>query len=489
MSATSIDPRAAEASIGTLFADSVVPTLTEYIRIPNKSPAFDPDWQQRGHMARALELIAAWCRRQPIPGMRIETFEPPGRTPLLYIEVPGTVEDTVLLYGHMDKQPEMTGWSDGLGPWQPVLRGDRLYGRGGADDGYATFAALAALRVLAEQRLPRARCVVLIEACEESGSVDLPYYIEDLGERIGRPSLIVCLDSGAGDYERLWCTTSLRGLVNATLGADVLREGVHSGASGVVPSTFRIVRMLLSRLEDEATGTIRPAWLYADIPAERIEQTREMARVVGENVFGHYSWLPGARPVTDDPVELLLNRTWRPQLAVTGAAGLPAIENAGNVLRAGTAVRLSLRLPPRVDSARARALLEELLTANPPYGASVRFESPEASDGWDAPPLAPWLAEALAASSQSFFGKPAVYMGEGGTIPFMAMLGARFPDTQFMITGVLGPESNAHGPNEFLHLPTARKIACCVADVIARHATRPATAAGSESVRRGMPAR
>ncbi|MBN1239024.1 MAG: M20 family metallopeptidase [Gammaproteobacteria bacterium] len=468
-----IDAGQARALVENLFEDSIVPALVEYIRIPNKSPAFDPDWERNGHMDAAMALIVEWCRAQPLDGMSLEVVRLPGRTPLLFIEVPGRAEDTVLLYGHMDKQPEMTGWSDGLGPWQPVLRGDRLYGRGGADDGYAAFASLAALRVLQEQGVPHARCVVLIEGSEESGSDDLPHYIEHLRERIGTPSLVVCLDSGAGDYERLWCTTSLRGLVNGNLHVGVLRDGVHSGeASGVVPSSFRVLRMLLNRLEDQDSGRIRPEWLHTDIPAQRVEQAREMARVLGAGVSGHYPWLAGTRPVTDEPVELLLNRTWRPQLAVTGAAGLPDLPSAGNVMRAGTALRLSLRLPPGVRAADAQSRLTELLTEDPPYGAAVRFESREASDGWNAPPLADWLGQALEDASLTWFGKPVVHMGEGGTIPFMAMLGEQFPDAQFMITGVLGPESNAHGPNEFLHVPTAKKLTCCVADVIRRHALR-----------------
>jgi acetylornithine deacetylase/succinyl-diaminopimelate desuccinylase-like protein len=418
-----------------------------------------------------MDLIVDWCRSHALPGMQLEVVRLPGRTPLLFIEIPGTVDDTVVLYGHMDKQPEMTGWSEGLGPWEPVLRGDRLYGRGGADDGYSTFASLAALKILQEQGIAHARCVVMIEACEESGSPDLPAYIDRLRDRIGTPSLVVCLDSGAGNYEQLWCTTSLRGMIGGNLHVDVLREGVHSGAaSGIVPSSFRILRSLLSRLEDERTGEVRPEWLYVDIPAQRIEQAQAMANVLGNGVWDHFPWCEGMRPVSDDAVELLLNHTWRPQLAITGANGLPTLGSAGNVLRPGTAVRVSLRLPPGVDGAAAQARLTELLTRDPPYGAKVRFESAEANDGWDAPELAPWLEAALMEASQAYFGKPAMYMGEGGTIPFMAMLGEKFPNSQFLITGVLGPESNAHGPNEFLHVPTARKLSCCVAETLRRHA-------------------
>ena len=468
-----LDVERAAGLAAQLYTASIVPTLVEYIKIPNRSPGFDPDWERNGHMGRAMDLIVAWCRARRIAGMRIEVVQLPGRTPLLFIEVPGAVDDTVLLYGHMDKQPEITGWAEGLGPWQPVLRGDRLYGRGGADDGYSTFASLAAIEVLQDQNIPHARCIVIIEACEESGSGDLTAYIEHLRERIGTPSLVVCLDSGAADYERLWSTTSLRGMVIGNLRVDVLREGVHSGeASGIVPSSFRIARSLLDRLEDAQTGRILPEWLYAPIPEQRVAQARAMAGALGDGIASHYPWRGGTRPVTADPAELILNRTWRPQLAITGADGLPALGSAGNVLRAGTALKVSLRVPPGVDAETAKTRLVRLLTDDPPYGADVRFESAEANDGWNAPTLAPWLEAVLRESSQAYFGAPAGYMGEGGTIPFMAMLGQRFPEAQFLITGVLGPESNAHGPNEFLHVPTARKLTCCVAETIRAHALR-----------------
>jgi acetylornithine deacetylase/succinyl-diaminopimelate desuccinylase-like protein len=470
-----IDARKAESLTKSLFDDSIVAALIEYIKIPNKSPAFDPEWERNGYMRDAMNLLVEWCRGNRLEDMQLEVVHLPGRTPLLLIEVPGQIDDTVLLYGHMDKQPEMTGWREDLGPWKPVLSGDRLYGRGGADDGYSTFASLTALKILREQRIPHARCVIVIEGSEESGSPDLPPYIDHLRARIGTPSLVVCLDSGAGDYDRLWCTTSLRGLLNGNLHVEVLREAVHSGgSSGIVPSSFRIVRRLLSRLEDETTGKVLPERLHCDIPQQRVEQAEAMAHVLGHGVWDHFPWLDGVRPVTDDPVEMLLNRTWRPQLSITGAAGLPDLGSAGNVVRAGTAVRVSLRLPPRVRAEPAKRLLTDLLTEAPPHGASIRFEAREASDGWEAPPMAPWLETALMESSQTYFGKPAAYMGEGGTIPFMAMLGESFPDAQFVITGVLGPGSNAHGPNEFLHIPTAQKLSCCVAETIRRHALRKA---------------
>jgi acetylornithine deacetylase/succinyl-diaminopimelate desuccinylase-like protein len=453
-----------------VWADSITPALQQYITIPNQSPAFDPHWQQHGHMDRAVELIADWIRGQQVAGLQLDVVRLPGRTPLLLVDVPGDSADTVLLYGHLDKQPPLEGWNEGLGPWTPVVKNGRLYGRGAADDGYSAFAAITAIKALKMQRTPCARCVVIIEACEESGSFDLPHYIDALKDRLGSPSLVICLDSGCGNYEQLWITASLRGLLSGNLTISTLTEGVHSGgASGIVPSTFRILRQLLSRLEDEKTGAIIPRELYVDVPAERMQQIAATAKVLGDSVHASFPFQDGTSPVTRDVTELLLNRTWRPQLEVIGAAGLPALDKAGNVLRPVTTVKLSVRLPPTANAAAAVRTIKRLLESDPPYGAHVRFDSHEGATGWNAPALAPWLEESLRHASLDCFGKEACYMGEGGTIPFMSMLGEKFPSAQFMITGVLGPHSNAHGPNEFLDIATGKRVTACVARVLADH--------------------
>jgi acetylornithine deacetylase/succinyl-diaminopimelate desuccinylase-like protein len=465
----SLDPQRTRSYVDRVWADHALPALLDYIRIPNRSPLFDPQWQEHGHMDRAVELIADWCRAHGPQGMALEVRRLPGRTPLIFMEIPGTGSGTILLYGHLDKQPEMTGWAEGLGPWTPVLKGDRLYGRGGADDGYSAFAAITALAALHEQGIPHARCVVLIEACEESGSPDLPHHLDALGDRLGPVDLVICLDSGCGNYDQLWLTTSLRGILTGDLRVEVLREGVHSGdAGGVVPETFRVVRQLLDRLDDPATGRIRPEALWVEIPPERIDQARAVGEVLGTRVHDRFPFLPGVRAMTTDPTEVVLNRTWRPSLAVTGQSGLPLLADAGNVLRPHTAVKLSLRLPPTLDADAALATVKSVLERDPPYGARVSFQG-DAQGGWDAPPMSAWLGEAIHAASQRHFDRPAMLMGEGGSIPFMGMLGRKFPAAGFVITGVLGPESNAHGPNEFLHLPTARRLTACVADLIAAH--------------------
>jgi acetylornithine deacetylase/succinyl-diaminopimelate desuccinylase-like protein len=473
--AVSVNQGQLRAFVDQIWRDEVVPTLVDYIRIPNKSPAFAPDWRELGHMDKAVDLFVGWAaaKVEALGGM-ISVERLPGRTPLILIDVPGVRgSDSVLLYGHLDKQPEMTGWAEGKGPWTPVIEGDKLYGRGGADDGYAMFGALSALLALKAQNIPHARAVIIIEASEESGSPDLPHYMNALGGRIGAPSLVVCLDSGCGDYERLWLTTSLRGLVGGTLRVDVLEEGVHSGdASGIVPSSFRILRQLLARLENIETGDVIVRDLHAEIPAERIAQAKVAAQALGDQVYAKFPFVKGMRPAASDLVELVLNRTWRPALSVVGFEGAPAPANAGNVLRPFTAAKLSMRLPPTVDAEKAAQRIADVLTRDPPYGAKASFSFEEPGTGWNAPKTAPWLETALEAASRTSFGKPMAMMGEGGSIPFMAMLGAKYPEAQFVVTGVLGPNSNAHGPNEFLHIPTGKRVTETVAQVLAAHAQR-----------------
>ena len=462
--------------IDTTWDQSIVPALSEYIRIPNKSVHFDPQWEQHGHMLRAAELMKSWCEQHALPGMKIEIVRLPGLTPLLYIDVPASINarsnDCVLLYGHMDKQPEFDGWAEGLEPWKPVLRDGRLYGRGGADDGYAVFGSLLALRALADQNIPHVRSVILIEGSEESGSPDLPAYIDALAGRIGEPSLVVCLDAECGNYDQFWCTTSLRGNLVGTLRVEVLKEGVHSGmASGIVPSSFRIARRLLERVENAETGKLIDA-LWTQVPQDRLQQARAAAKVLGEGVYTKLPFAGGTRPMSDDPYELLLNSNWRPTLSVTGAEGMPALQNAGNVLRPFTALKLSFRLPPGVDGRAAANAVKQALESDPPYSAKVTFDVESSMGGWNAPSTAPWLEAAIQSASRAFFGPDAMYMGVGGTIPFMGMLSEKFPRTQFLITGVLGPHSNAHGPNEFLDIATGKRVTACVAHVLAEHAKR-----------------
>jgi acetylornithine deacetylase/succinyl-diaminopimelate desuccinylase-like protein len=455
-----------------LFVTNGLPVLEQYTAIECLSPDFDTSWQAHGAIDSAVELLATWCSERALPSMMVEVVRLPGRTPVLFAEIAATENEshraTTLLYGHFDKQPALGPWEDGLGPFTPVFRGDRLYGRGTADDGYATFAAFSAIESLAIQGVPHGRIVVLIEGSEESGSPDLDVYLDHLSPRLGTLGLVICLDSGCVTYDRLWVTTSLRGIIAGNLRVDVLTNGVHSGqAGGIVPSSFRIARQLLSRIEDGATGGLLLEELTAEIPPHRLAEIEQVAESFGMEGAGLFPVIDGLELSGETAAERIERGTWRASLAVTAQAGMPDLEAGGNVLRPFTTLKLSIRLPPNVDAARATAAVTAALTTDPPHGAHVTFDAPHLAQGWDAPPLATWLAEAVDAASLKYFGTRPSAIGLGGSIPFLDSLGRRYPATQFLATGVLGPESNAHGPNEFLHIPTAAAVTCCVADILA----------------------
>ena len=475
--------------VSQAWDDDIVQQLSDYIAIPAKSPMFDADWVQHGFIDSVVRNAAAWVEAQKVAGLTLEIIRLPGRTPLLFFEVAaapgaGPVDpdrpasgQTVLMYGHLDKQPEFTGWRSDLGPWTPKYEDGRLYGRGGADDGYAIYAAITAIQALKTQQAAHPRLVGLVETCEESGSYDLLPYIDALRERLGDVGLVICLDSGAGNYDQLWLTSSLRGMASGTLKVEVLTEGVHSGdASGLVPSSFRILRHLLDRLEDSASGRLLPTQFHCQVPADRLAQAQITAAILGDELYQRFPWAHydcgGASqtvlPTTTDPLQALLNRTWTPTLSVTGAQGLPDLKDAGNVLRPFTAFKLSLRLPPLVDAAQAVQQLKALLEASAPYQARVTFEGEASATGWNAPSTAPWFEQALNTASLDYFGAPCGYIGQGGTIPLINRLSNRFPKAQMMVCGVLGPKSNAHGPNEFLHVPYAKKLTAAVAQIIAQ---------------------
>lgn len=468
------------SQVSAQWDSDIVQQITDYIAIPAKSPTFDSDWAQHGFIDTVMRNAASWVEAQKVEGLTLEIVRLEGRTPVLFFEIPATRADstqTVLMYGHLDKQPEFTGWRNDLGPWTPKYIDGKLYGRGGADDGYAVYASIAAVQALKAQGVAHPRIVGLIETCEESGSYDLLPYVNALRERLGEVALVVCLDSGAGNYDQLWLTTSLRGNAAGVLKVEVLTEGVHSGdASGLVPSSFRIMRQVLDRLEDSKTGRLLPQSFHCEIPADRLAQAQATAKILGDEIYKRFPWARYdcegsstlALPTTTDPVEALLNRTWRPTLSVTGAEGFPALKDAGNVLRPYTAFKLSLRFPPLIDASAAVQELKTLLEDNAPYQARVTFESSGGATGWNAPGTVPWFEQALNDASQSFFGAPCGTIGQGGTIPLMNMLSQGFPKAQMMVCGVLGPKSNAHGPNEFLNVPYAKKLTAAVAHVMAR---------------------
>jgi acetylornithine deacetylase/succinyl-diaminopimelate desuccinylase-like protein len=459
------------------FERDALDTLTTYGAIPCVSPIFDAQWAEHGFIDEAAELLAAWARGRTFTSADVTIHRLEGRTPVLVVTVDATApgDATAVLYGHLDKQPPLGDWSDGLEPWTPVRRGDRLYARGVADDGYSVFAALLAIETMEANDVPHGRCVVLIEASEESGSPDLEAYLDALAGHLGRVELMICLDSGALTYDRLWVTTSLRGMVHVELTVKVLEYGQHSGAaSGVVPSSFRILRQLLDRVEDARTGEVLVQEMRCEIPPQYVLDAQSVADEFGDVLAKELPTLPGLELMGTSAQDRLLRKTWSPTLSIVGMGGIPEPAIAGNVLRPSTTAVLSFRLPPTVDADAAARAVERVLTSDVPSAAQVSVET-IAADGWLTPPLAPWLSDALDAASLDAFGRGPGFAGEGGSIPFLASLGERYPEVQFVATGALGPQSNAHAIDEMLDLPTAVGVTNAVATILGAFAREKAS--------------
>lgn len=471
-----VEHKSVRESVVSGWTDDVIPSLSGLVAIPALSPAFDADWAKTGHLAAAVEHVRAWIAARDLPGATIDVVELPDRTPLLLVDVPATpgaaAEGTVLMYGHLDKQPPVGGWSEGLDPWTPVIRDGRLYGRGSVDDGYSGYAATTSIEAVHAAGGEHARIVVLLETGEESGNPDLPAYVEHLADRIGEVSLVVCLDAGGNDYERLWLVTSLRGMLHLDVNVQLLGSAQHSGvASGVVASSFRILRSLIERLEDSATGELLLDELKVDVPADRLAELEAVSKDFPEALSKAFPLVEGGRVITEDALELMLNNAWRPTLSIIGADGFPKPADAGNVLRESTTLTLSFRLPPTVDAAKALEAVKRTLTTDVPYGAKVTFgDNTQSEDGWNAPSEAPWLTAALQTVSDGVFGQPHRATGMGGSIPFMGLLSRKYPEAQFLVTGACGSDSNIHVPDEWLHIEYAQQVTEAVAHILDAHA-------------------
>eukprot|EP00826_Nyctotherus_ovalis_P002262 TRINITY_DN10437_c0_g1_i5.p1 TRINITY_DN10437_c0_g1~~TRINITY_DN10437_c0_g1_i5.p1 ORF type:complete len:472 (-),score=168.49 TRINITY_DN10437_c0_g1_i5:63-1478(-) len=466
-----MDAKKLQSQVEADFEAEVLPGIKDFVRIPNVSPGFDPEWETNGLADKAVNHIVTWINNQKLAGCTVKVLKEPKRTHTILVVVEPTKPESknLFFYGHCDKQPPCTEqWRKGLDPYTPTVEGTRLYGRGSSDDGYAAFAIVSAIKACQKLGIPHDRCVVMIESCEESGSKDLGYYLEQVKDVVKTPDLMFIMDSGCGDYERIWLTTSLRGNLKCDFKVTALKEGVHSGdAGGIVPETFEIVRALLDRIDDPKTGRVVDTF-QVKVPEGRLKEVADAAKLLGSKVYDHFPFIDKVSPMSKDPYELLLNKTWLANMSVIGAEGLPLLKNAGNVLRPETSLRISIRIPPTLDAKKGAEDLKKILTENPPYGAKVEVLLMAAGPGLNCPEMTPGLSKIIKDASQHFYNNDPIYYGEGGSIPFLSSLATQFPKSQFFISGVLGPESNAHGANEMLELSYTKKLICSVAYIIAK---------------------
>ena len=458
-----------------IWEGSILPSLSDFIEIKALSPLFEPDWAEMGELDATIDLFCEWLDAQGIAGMSYEKHRIGELSPVLIVTIEGTGPGEVIFYSHLDKQPSKPElWSEGLHPLKAVRRDPWLYGRGSVDDGYGGYLCATSVRLLQEAEVPHPRCTMIIETCEESGSFDLPPYLDALTEQLGNPDMVVVLDSGGPDYDHIWMTEALRGLVSGTLSVKVSHEGIHSGNSGgSIPSSFRIQRILLDRVEDSSSGKVLIPEMHVDIPGQIREKAMALREIVGDSIWEQFPTVDTLRQASETTEDMIVAMNWEPTLSIIGADGIPSVQDAGNVLRTNTDLKLSFRIPPGVDSesaiARAKAILEE----DPPYGAEVTFTPDSCADGFHAPPLDGPISEAIQEASMELTGLPPLATWTGGTIPFMAMMQGKYPEAMFLCTGTSGPGNNAHGPDEKLHIPSSKRLTVALSATIAAISENP----------------
>jgi len=452
-----------------LWETSILPSLSDFIEIHALSPLFEPNWAELGELDATIDLFCAWLDEQEIAGLSHEVHRIEDKSPVLLVTIEGTGPGEVIFYSHLDKQPSKPElWSEGLHPLKAVRRDPWLYGRGSVDDGYGGYLCVTSIRLLQEAGIPHPRCSFLIETCEESGSFDLPPYLDALSEELGDPDMIVVLDSGGPDYDHVWMTEALRGLVSGTLSVRVSHEGIHSGTSGgSIPSSFRIQRMLLDRVEDSSTGEVLIPEMHVEIDADIRDKAAALAEVVGDSVWEQLPTVDTLVRVAGSTEDMILAMNWQPTLSIIGADGMPPVQVAGNVLRTNTDLKLSFRIPPGVDSESVLERARQILEADPPYGAEVTFSPDSCADGFHAPPLEGGVSKAINEASMTLTGLPPLASWTGGTIPFMAMMQGKYPEATFLCTGSSGPGNNAHGPDEKLHIPSSKRLTAVLSATVA----------------------
>lgn len=497
----SIDINDLLTTIDKFWKSSIKSDFEQFVRIESITPQYvmGSTAEKLKGICEALNLAMDWVNKQSDLNATLTAGIPQGSpcaanqahetvetdaahlTPILLIQIPGTAPEgsgSVLMYGHWDKQAiaDVKAWNEPkgsmkTGPFQPNIANGRLYGRGTADDGYALFFSIAAIQALRANGIPYPTVNFILDFDEEGGSVNLERYLEKFSFKIGTPDLCITLDSGAGDYNRIWNTTTERGIVTGTLTVKVLTDSVHSGdGSGIIPNPQRIMRHLLSRLEDPVTGKILPSEFQVEVPATYLADVFSQATNIVPSTIKGFPWFGYATTAASNPVELILNRIWRAGLAVTGVDGLPSTAAANNVVVGSVSYQLSLRLPPPLRIDEVQRQLKDLFEKDPPYGATVTYdyEGAPAANGWMSPPQPRWLSEAIDQASQVLFQQPSAPLGDGGTQPVLAILKEKFKETLFFASGVAGPGNNEHAANENLNIKYAEQLSACEAYVLSQ---------------------
>ena len=470
-----MDAKAIQRYVNDFFPNKVLPTFMNYVRIPNTTPSSDPNWKQTGNLLKAAELIVTWIKSLNLKDAKVYLLQDGDHTPFIFTDIAATRKNddrTILFYSHFDKMPATTGWDEGKGATKPVIENGRLYGRGTADDGYASFSVFTAVKCCQDHGVPLPRICITIEGCEESGEEDLRYYFLKLKPIFGNVALFVCMDAGCEDYKRLWVTTTLRGTVQAKVTVNTLSLDLNANlTSGVVPDNYLIMRTIIDALQNEKGEILVPELNLPEdlIPPERVEQCKKVAEIKGEQYKKDVPLYEETEALQSDIYQLVLNKCWRPCLTVIGADGIPKFEDSGNVMKPNLSFQISFRLPPHVDCEKAKEAIDKKIKESIPFNANVQVDIPFCSNGWDLNTFSKRIENTLNNGSKSFFGNELCYRGEGGSIPFVEFFQEHFPKADLANLGIAGMDCNEHGPNESLDLDACKKFIMTLAYLMSEY--------------------
>ena len=451
------------------FTLNILPNLMNFIRIPNLSPLFDPNWKTNGYLFKAANLIVSYAKSLNIKNAEINLLQDSGHTPMVFIEIPASRKNdnrTVIFYGHYDKQPYGTGWDKDKSPTNPVIVDGRLYGRGSADDGYASFSILTAIKTCQEFNCLMPRICCLFEGAEESTDADLKYYFDKLIPILGDNVVaFIPLDSGCPDYDRLWMANSLRGIVDIDVNIQTLDQESHYGpeASGIIAENLFLMRKIYDGLVDSTNGEFKlEEFKIAEdkIPAIVMEQMQKEIEIVGDNFIKNIPLYEGVSPLKTDVKELMINNRWKPSCFILGIDNCPKTEDRGFGVSSGINVRMSIRIPPTVDKNKAIEALKKALSDNIYFGAQVKLGYLDYGEGVLLANMSNKVKNILNKASLEFFGNESVFTGVGGSIPFIGYFQSKYPNTDIICTGIVGSDSHEHGPNENLNIEACKKMVC-----------------------------
>ena len=460
-----MEPKILHETISKIFNTTTLPNLMNFIRIPNTSPEFDPDWDKNNLLLKASKLIITFIKTLQLKNTEITLLKDENHTPFILTETKSSKEkekNTILFYAHIDKQPNCEGWDKGKSATNPIIENGRLYGRGSIDDGYAIYSILTAIKYCQDNNLFTNRIICIFECSEESSSDDLNYYFDKLIPFFGNDiSLFCCVDLTCLDYKKMWIVNCIRGVMDFDVKIYTLNNDIYSNfTKGVFPDNFMIFRKLCDLLRNEKGEFLIPELIISEdkIPKDRKKELEEASKEIGIDFIKVLPLYNNTKPMKDDIYKLLLNNIWKVSMIIKGIDGIPDKKYEGNILSKGLKARIQMRIPPLLNGKKAFEAIKKKFIENTPFNSKVEVEMIGIDDGWNDKNFSERSKNVFNYVSKIGFGNDVGFKFDGGSVPFIQYFENKYPKSQIANLGIRGYECNEHGPNESIDLDACKKF-------------------------------